>query len=302
MRPGEIEKAGKVSGSWQWLWLWWSILLLPLLTLPNIIDLHSLHPTSKASQLHKQRGTAANISRSRTNRAAFRIRTLQTFCCEVTSSSCSYLFLTSFWDSGSKSLPGFSGSKHWEIGALTCLWRSCKSQTIGGKKLALTKHSVHKQEHTHLGWESPHAPCFDIIIILTSPIQYFHDSALSIVVYTGIYCSFSPISTQNKILSTCVPSNICKKYLVLLSSCYFCPISHFLPLFLWLFSCPDVTQLCLINFSFIVIVLFFLISLFFLHCNTDLCFCCLTPWFMDCLLASLRVFCCFFKYMNHDKN
>lgn len=40
-RPEEIEKAGKVSGSWQWLWLWWSILLLPLLTLPNMRDLHS---------------------------------------------------------------------------------------------------------------------------------------------------------------------------------------------------------------------------------------------------------------------
>ena len=196
MRPGEIEKAGKVSGSWQRLWLWWSILLLPLLTLPNIMDLHSLHPTSEASQLHKQRGTAANISRSRTNRAAFRIRTLQTSCCEVTSSSCSYLFLASFWDSGSKSLPGFSGSKHREIGALTCLWRSCKSRTIGGKKLA-PKNTVftNKNTHTHLGWESPQGPCFDIIIILTSLIQYFHDSVLSIVVYTVIYCSFSPITS-----------------------------------------------------------------------------------------------------------
>lgn len=76
-RPEEIEKAGKVSGSWQWLWLWWSILLLPLLTLPNMRDLHSPptnHPpththtprSSGASQLYKQRGTAASVSISST--------------------------------------------------------------------------------------------------------------------------------------------------------------------------------------------------------------------------------------------
>lgn len=48
----KIEKAGEVSGTWQWLWLWWSILLLPLLTLPNMRDLHS---PSHTRSLHKRR-------------------------------------------------------------------------------------------------------------------------------------------------------------------------------------------------------------------------------------------------------
>lgn len=94
MRPGEIEKAGKVSATWQWLWLWWSILLLPLLTLPNIGDLHSLHPMLWARQLYKQRATGASVSMSNTNSPACRIMSLWISRWEVTSSSCSVLLLT----------------------------------------------------------------------------------------------------------------------------------------------------------------------------------------------------------------
>lgn len=112
MRPGEIEKAGKVSGTWQWLWLWWSILLLPLLTLPNIRDLHSLHPMLGTRQLYKQKGSGANTSIRNTNRPACRILPLQISCWEVTSYSCSVLLLTWFWDFDSKSLPGVSGLEH----------------------------------------------------------------------------------------------------------------------------------------------------------------------------------------------
>lgn len=132
MRPGEIEKAGKVSGTWQWLWLWWSILLLLLLTLPNIRDLHSLYPMLWARHLYKQRGAGANISISSTNRPACRIMPLQISCWEVTLSSCSVLLLTWFWDFWSKSLPGLGGFEHEEIGRLTCLCKKLLIQTTGG--------------------------------------------------------------------------------------------------------------------------------------------------------------------------
>lgn len=149
MRPGEIEKAGKVSGIWQWLWLWWSILLLPLLTLPNIRDLHSLNPMLWARQLYKQRETSANTSISSTNRPACRIVPLQISCWEVTSSSCSVLLLTWFGDFGSKSLPGLSGLERWEIGKLT--WsQGCESKhlvaTAGVKTQGEFKTHKHKDK------------------------------------------------------------------------------------------------------------------------------------------------------------
>lgn len=50
----KIEKAGEVSGTWQWLWLWWSILLLPLLTLPNMRDLHSPSHTRSLRKLRRR--------------------------------------------------------------------------------------------------------------------------------------------------------------------------------------------------------------------------------------------------------
>lgn len=127
MRPGEIEKAGKVSGTWQWLWLWWSILLLPLLTLPNIRDLHCLHPMLQACQLYKQRGIGAKTSISSTNRPACKIMPLQMSCWEVTSSSCSVLLLTWFGDFRTQWL---GGQRDWKAKRFTGkLW----NKTIGGK-------------------------------------------------------------------------------------------------------------------------------------------------------------------------
>lgn len=138
MRPGEIEKAGKVSGTWQWL----TMMKYPPVTTVDFAKYQrspqSLHSMLWARQLYKQRGTGANISISNSNRPACRIMPLQISCWEVTSSSCSVLLFTWFWDFGSKSLPGLSGLEHWQIGMLTCSQRSCEIQqslaTAGVKK------------------------------------------------------------------------------------------------------------------------------------------------------------------------
>ena len=185
MRPGEIEKAGKVPGTWQWLWLWWSILLLPLLTLPNIRDLHSLHPMLQARQLYKQRGARANISISSTSRPACRIMPLQIpllrgyfvfmFCFAP------HLILRFCAANLSQASVAWSA----EIGKLTCSQGSCESKQLAAaagvkKKGREGFHNTYMSHHTTQNISHP-SPCkivflaricLDLFSVVWLKVQY----------------------------------------------------------------------------------------------------------------------------------